>query len=624
MARTFDFIIIGAGHAGCEAAVAAARMGVRTALVTMDLRAVARMSCNPAIGGLAKGHLVREVDALGGVMAIATDNTGIQFRMLNTGKGPAVRAPRAQCDKAQYSAWMAEFLKRVPNLTLVEGMADEVLFRSGTVAGLVLRDGTRLDCRAILFTTGTFLDGLIHIGLRNFSAGRIGEQSADKLSRSLKDLGLRLGRLKTGTPPRLAKESVDFSVCQPQHGDDPPQPFSFTTKRVARRQIPMHLTYTNAETHRIIRDNLDKSPMYCGVIKGIGPRYCPSIEDKVVRFADRDRHQIFLEPEGYDAREIYVNGVSTSLPEEVQERFVRTIPGLERAEFLRPGYAVEYTYVLPAQCDATLGVRGVTGLYLAGQICGTSGYEEAAAQGLMAGINAALWLRGEPPFVLRRDEAYIGVLLDDLITKDHTEPYRMFTSRAEFRLLLRQDNADLRLTEYGRKLGLIDDARWEAFCRYRKSIERERARLDSTFVKASDFDNPTATELGLLPPDKAIPLSQLLSRPEVKWEDLAAMNWTGDLDDPRAIEQVALDCKYRGYLRKQEEQVERMHRQEEQALPDEIDYRGIRGLRREAADKLQFHRPRSLGQASRIAGVNPSDLTLLMIHLKARARAKAA
>jgi len=630
MDERYDIVVVGAGHAGCEAAYAAARLGARTLLLTMNLDHVALMSCNPSIGGLAKGHLVREIDALGGIMGIATDQNGIQFRMLNTSKGPAVRAPRAQVDKIRYTRWMKKFLENVPNLVLRQGTVERLCWKSDgncdSITGVVLQTGEHIECRAVILTTGTFLDGLIHIGERSFPAGRAGECSADTLSSSLRDLGLVTGRLKTGTPARLDRRSINWEILEPQYGDNPPPLFSHMSRSVALPQVPCYLTYTNQQTHAIILENLHRSALYGGRIKSVGPRYCPSIEDKCVRFADKERHQVFLEPEGLDTNEIYVNGVSTSLPEDVQRRFLRTIRGLENAQITRVGYAIEYTYVLPSQIRASLEAKTVRGLFLAGQINGTTGYEEAAAQGLMAGINAVLVrLHESEPFILRRDEAYIGVLIDDLITKDHTEPYRMFTSRAEFRLLLRQDNADLRLTEYGWKLGLIDRERYENFLRYRQAIERELERLDQTIVRPSDVPAEFAQQHDLIDMKKGITLHQLLARPDVRYHDLERLGFGSPYDEwwpddaherGRFHEQVELTVKYAGYIARQQAHVEKLRKMENQRIPDNLDFQSIHGLRKEAAQKLAAKRPETLGQALRIAGVNPADISVLLIHLK--------
>mgnify|MGYP005837861861 CR=1 FL=1 len=622
----YDVVVIGGGHAGVEAAHAAARLGCSSLLVTMSVDRIALMSCNPAIGGLAKGHLVREVDALGGLMGRAIDATGIQFRMLNTRKGPAVQGPRAQADKLAYNAWMREYVcASVSGLDVLEGMAEEIVCdASGAIAGIVLEDGTRVACHTLVLTTGTFLDGLIHIGMCNFRAGRMGDRSADRLSASFGRLGLETGRLKTGTPPRLHRRSIPFHELEEQPGDPVPPRFSFVSPPITRPQLPCWITHTNERTHEIIRANLDQSPMFCGVIEGIGPRYCPSIEDKIHRFADRTAHQIFLEPEGPDVDEIYVNGVSTSLPEAVQHQFIHSIRGLENAEFIRPGYAVEYTYVLPHQLSPAQMVRQVPGLFHAGQINGTSGYEEAAAMGIAAGINAALFCLDAEPVAFGRDEAYIGVLIDDLVTREHREPYRMFTSRTEYRLLLRADNADLRLTPRARALprrpgapGLIDDQRWEVFEQYASAVHTEATWLLNTPASPGSFDRPTADRLGLSGLEKPMMLGRLLTRPDLTYADLCELIGRKPLTDTRAAEQVEIQLRYEGYIRRQESQVQRFRSLEGKPLPQGFDYRGVTGLRRESAEKLTRHQPSSLGHASRIAGITPADLSLLLVLLKA-------
>ena len=607
----FDVIVVGGGHAGTEAALASSRMGCRTLLITHSIETLGQMSCNPSIGGIGKGHLVKEIDALDGAMAIATDEAGIQFRTLNSSKGAAVRATRAQADRVLYRAAIRRRLERQPGLTLFQQPVDDVIVEAGRAVGVITQMGLRIRARTVVLTAGTFLAGLIHIGLERHSAGRAGDPASLTLAARLRDLDLPVGRLKTGTPPRLDSRTIDFSVLSQQPGDSPEPVFSFLGARALHpRQVSCWIAHTNERTHEVIRGALDRSPLFTGVIEGVGPRYCPSIEDKIHRFSAKGSHQVFLEPEGLETTEIYPNGISTSLPFDAQIELVRTIEGLERAHIVRPGYAIEYDYFDPRGLRSSLETKAVPGLFFAGQINGTTGYEEAAAQGLLAGINAALQCRGMPPWVPSRDQAYLGVLVDDLVTRGVTEPYRMFTSRAEFRLMLREDNADARLTEAGRRVGLVGDARWQAFDAKREAIARETERLRSTYV-STGFQQRHSLE-------------EILRRPEVSYESLMAMPGAGPATaDPVVAHQVEIDTKYRGYIDRQRQEVARRKASEAMPLPEDLDYKNVRGLSIEVQQKLSQHRPETIAQAARISGVTPAAISLLLVHLKKGLKAPA-
>jgi tRNA uridine 5-carboxymethylaminomethyl modification enzyme len=615
--RTYDVIVVGAGHAGIEACLAAARMGCSTLMLTLNLDHIGQMSCNPAIGGIGKGHLVKEIDALGGEMGRAIDETGIQFRVLNTKKGPAVRASRAQADKALYRQRMKRVLENCPRLTLRQGSVEGLLTEDGRVKGVESQIGERFYGRKVILTTGTFLKGLVHIGNRNFSAGRVGDFAVQGLSESLAELGFKVGRLKTGTCPRLDSRTIDYSKLEVQHGDENPMQFSFSGDGITQRQVPCHITYTNSRTHEIIRAAIHRSPMYSGVIKSRGPRYCPSIEDKVYRFSDKTRHQIFLEPEGLDTVEVYPNGLSTSLPLDVQIEMVRSIVGLENAEIMRPGYAIEYDYFEPTQLYPTLESKLVQGLYHAGQINGTTGYEEAAAQGIMAGINAVLSLHGEQPLVLSRDQAYIGVLIDDLVTKGtDNEPYRMFTSRAEYRLLLREDNADLRLTDIGHRIGLATASACRRVEEKKQAVAKLIISLEQQQVTPNSDINSQLAACGSAPLRNQSTMAQLLRRPEISLEQIRSMRSEIPKVDQYIDAQAEIQIKYAGYVSRQMDIVERFQKMEHVQLPDDIDYAQISGLSREVREKLSQIRPRSLGQASRISGITPAAITLLSFYIR--------
>ena len=622
----FDVVVIGGGHAGTEAALAAARTGVRTLLVTHNIETIGQMSCNPAIGGIGKSHIVREIDALGGVMAQAIDRAGIQFRILNARKGPAVRATRAQADRVLYRQAIRQRVENQPNLTLFQQAVDDLVIKNGHVTGIVTHSGLTVDARSVVLTAGTFLAGRIHVGLDNHEGGRAGDPPSAVLAQNLRSLPLRTGRLKTGTPPRLDGRTIDYDPLEKQPGDVPVPVFSFLGNPGQHpRQVSCHITHTNERTHEIIRSGLTRSPLFSGVIEGTGPRYCPSVEDKVVRFAERSAHQIFVEPEGLDTHEVYPNGISTSLPFDVQWELVRSIRGFENAIITRPGYAIEYDYFDPRDLRPSLETLAVEGLYFAGQINGTTGYEEAAGQGLIAGLNAARGTQGLEPWTPRRDEAYIGVMIDDLVTRGVTEPYRMFTSRAEYRLQLREDNADLRLTETGRALGLVNDARWQYFNEKREVFVKERQRLQNTWIRPDSAAAKAAEKLLGQPLTRESRLAELLLRPETGYRELVTLPGAGPgIDFPEVIEQLENEARYAGYIERQQDEIQRARRHEETKIPEGLDFREVRGLSNEVCQTLTAHRPATLGQAGRISGITPAAVSLLLVYLKKRSLQSAA